>query len=385
MVESRWVRWIGPGLLALGAVGSITSATLGAADRPWAPRACAGQPGDRIAAARGGGVAMAALPREAWFRLDPDLDADGALRGQHLRVGVGRDRLGRRLDLPAESFVAGPFGRVVLVGADDGTVSRIEGLDVANGCSWALATEPEVIRRATVDRAGAWIYEARVERSTRADLGVWRRPMDDGEPSQRVLPPLRADERFGRTFSTEFAWDVAGERLAVQSCGEIACRTRIIGSAGGPAPILDQPDLGPFIGFDGDRFVSYLACRGLPCPIVSTDLTTGGRRALTSAGALAALVVTPQGTQVVHEATTSQGRRLVAIDLATARAVDLGPLPDGLSLHPSVSVAASGTRVPDGWALLSPDGRMPSDRSTIRPLLRRIADGTTVQFDEVAR
>ena len=234
MVESRWVRWIGPGLLALGAVGSITSATLGAVDRPWAPRACAGPPGDRIAAARAGDVAMAGLPREAWFRLDPDLNDDGALRGQRLLLGLGRDRVAKRVDLPAESFVAGPFGRVVIVGSDDGAASRIEAVDVASGCTWAIAAERDVIRRATVDRTGAWIHEARVERSTRADLGIWRRPIDGHETARQVLPPLPADARFGRTFSTEFTWDVAGDRLAVQSCGEVACRMRIIGSAGGP-------------------------------------------------------------------------------------------------------------------------------------------------------
>jgi hypothetical protein len=96
-------------------------------------------------------------------------------------------------------------------------------------------------------------------------------------------------------------------------------------------------------------------------------------------------VTTPHGIQVVHEATTAHGRRLGAIDLAGARAVDLGPLPDGLSLHPPASFAGSAMRMPDGWVLLSPDGRMPSDRSSIRPLLRRIGDGTTVGLDEVTR
>jgi hypothetical protein len=149
--------------------------------------------------------------------------------------------------------------------------------------------------------------------------------------------------------------------------------------------MLDTPDLGQLIGFEADRLVSYLACRGLPCPIVSTDLITRGRRVLTSAGGLATLVTSSHGTQVIHDATTEHGRRLGAIDLTDGRAVDLGPLPDGLSVHPAASVAGSGIRVPVGWVLLSPDGRMPSDHPTIRPLLRRIADGTTVGLDEVAR
>ncbi len=34
MVESRWLRWIGPGVVALGAVGFIASTTLGAGGPP---------------------------------------------------------------------------------------------------------------------------------------------------------------------------------------------------------------------------------------------------------------------------------------------------------------------------------------------------------------
>ncbi len=197
MVEARWVRWIGPGVIALVAVGLITSAGLGAGDRPWVPPACGGPPGDRIEAARGGDVAMATLPREPWYRLDPRLDEGGALAGQQLRVGLGGGRTQRLLALPAESFVAGPFGRVVLVGTDDGTASRLQAVDVANGCAWAVAEERDVIRRATIDAAGTRIYEARVDRSTRADLGIWTRTVDGREAPRRLLAALPPDDRFG--------------------------------------------------------------------------------------------------------------------------------------------------------------------------------------------
>jgi hypothetical protein len=385
MVESRWVRWIGPGVLALGAAGLITSATLGGADRPWAPRACAGPPGDRTVAARGDVVVMEALPREAWFRLDPQLGADGALRGQRLRLGLGGDRIARSVDLPAESFAAGPFGRIVLVGSDDGATSRLEALDVANGCAWAIAEEGAVIRRATVDAAGTRIYETRVDRSSRADLGIWVRPMDGQRPARRVLAPLPSDDRFGRTFSTEFTWDLAGGRLAIQACGEIACRTRVTDPAGGPGVSLGTADLGPIIGLAGDRIVSYLACRGLPCPIVATDLSTSRRHVLTPDGGAAALVTSPHGAQVVHEATTPNGRRLRSIDLADRIEADLGPLPDGLTIHPTPAVTGSAMRLPAGWVLLTPEGRLPLAQSEARPLLRRIGDGSTVPFDEVMR
>ena len=42
MAESRWLRWIGPGGVALGAVALIASTTLGAGNQAWGPRACAG-------------------------------------------------------------------------------------------------------------------------------------------------------------------------------------------------------------------------------------------------------------------------------------------------------------------------------------------------------
>ena len=64
MVESRWLRWIGPGVVAIGAVGLVASATAGAAVRPWAPRACAGPPGAIAAAARRRASGGSPGPRE---------------------------------------------------------------------------------------------------------------------------------------------------------------------------------------------------------------------------------------------------------------------------------------------------------------------------------
>jgi len=386
MVESRWLRWIGPGVVALGAVGFIASTTFGAGPRPWTPRACAGPPPELIAAAKNVDARTAASVRGApWFRLDPVLDGTGALHGQRLAFGLDGDPTARTLDLAAESFAAGPFGRVVLVGSDDGATSRLEALDVASGCSWAIAEERSVIRRATIDLAGSAIYEVRVDRATRADLGVWLRPTDGRVPARRILGPLAPDPRFGRTFSTEFAWDLAGDRLAVQSCGEVACRTRIISPLGGPPRTLDAPDLGPLVGLDGDRVVTYEACRGLPCPIVSIDLTSGDRRVLASAAGLAVLVSTPNGARLVHEARLGAGLGLRSVALDTGDASDLGPIPDDLRLHPSTDRAAAATRTPRGWVLLVSDARMPADGRSGHPQLRRVPDGTTVPLDEASR
>jgi hypothetical protein len=386
MVESRWLRWIGPGVVALGALGFIASATFGAGPRPWTPRACAGPPAERIAVAKEPDTRAVPSVRGApWFRLDPVLDAAGALRLQRLAFGLAGDRIARTTDLAAESFAAGPFGRIVLVGSDDGTTSRLEALDIAAGCSWALAEERAVIRRATIDPTGTAVYETRVDRVTRADLGVWLRPTDGLNPARRVLPPLAPDARFGRTFTTEFAWDLAGDRLAVQACGEGACRIRFIARAGGSTGTLDAADLGPSVGFDRGTVVTYGACRGLPCPIVSTDMATGNRRVLVSAAFLAVLASTPDGARLIHESPLGASQALRSVALDTGVSVGLGAIPGGLRLHPSLAQAASATRVPHGWVLLTPDGRLPADGRSGGPELRRIQDGMTVPLDEAPR
>ena len=128
-------------------------------------------------------------------------------------------------------------------------------------------------------------------------------------PAVRILDPIAPDARFGRTFSTEFMWDLDGERLAVQSCGEFACRTRLIDPRGGVAQMLDEPDLGLLVGVDGDSIVTYADCRGLPCPIVSTDIATGERRTVADAAGAATLIATDDGPRLVHETPTEAGGR----------------------------------------------------------------------------
>jgi hypothetical protein len=386
MVESRWLRWIGPGVVALGAVGFIASTTIGAAARPWAPNECAGPRSELMTAARDPDATDIAVVRGApWYRLDPVLAADGALHGQRLALGTEGDPTVRNLALPAESFAAGPFGRLILVGSDDGTVSRLEAFDPAAGCAWSVAEDPAVIRRATIDPAGTGIYEMRVDRVSRADLGIWFRPLDARTPARRILAPPTVDGRFGRTWSTTFAWGLGGDRLAVQSCGEAACRVRVLDLAGGPPETLDVPDLGVLVGLDGDRVVTYASCRGLPCPVISTDLGTGERRTLATEAGSAVLVSSPTGATLVHEIRVATGRRLRSVALDTGQAVDVGAIPTDLRLQPSPTEADAATLLPPGWVVLAPDGRLPADGRAGHPEVRRITDGLTVQLDEAVR
>lgn len=386
MWESRWLRLIGPGILSLGAVAAVASAAAGEGSRPWPGRSCAGtvvpvEAGDGTGATSDR-IGIRGMP---WFRLDPVLDDDGWLMARRLALGIVGDPVVRTTVLPPESFATGPFGRIVLVGTDDGTRSIVRAFDVAAGCAWPVAEDADVIRSATMDPAAKVVYEMRVARTDRADLGVWLRPIDGADGARRVLGPPDPDPRFGRTFSTEFRWDLAGRRLAVQSCGEMACRTRLITATGEPAGSVEDPRLGELVGIDGARVVTYAACRGLPCPIVATDLATGVERTLVADGGQAVVVVTPGGGRLIDEVPIARGSRLRTTDLAGAASGDLGDLPPGISLVPAPDRAASGVTAPPGWIVLAVDGRLPVDSSAPRPLLRRIQDGITVPYDEALR
>ncbi len=386
MLESRWLRWIGTGVIAVAAVGSVGSVAVGAGPRHWTPQACPDEPGARAAAVRAGGSGTnGELAGEAWFRLDPRLDRAGALVGQRLAIGLDGERTSQTMDLPPESFAAGPFGRVVLVGSDDGSLSQLRAIDVAGLCSWDIGEETNVVRRATIDPDGATIYEMRVDRATRADLGIWARPLARDLAATRILDPIDSDERFGPTFSTEFAWDLAGRQMVIQSCGEVACRTRVVEPGSGVVRAVEEPDLGSLVGLSDDRLVTYAACPGLPCPVVATDLATGARSALADDAAIAVLVSTPGGARLVHEVLDGTGVALRSVALDGASVEDLGVLPAGIRLHAVPAAAGASTRVGSGWVLLSPDGRIPDTGPDARTLLRRVTDGMTVQLEETDR
>jgi hypothetical protein len=381
-VEKRWLLRFGPPIVALGALGLLASASAGAIERAWDPPDCgpnAGSAADAAALPRP--AAPERLVREAWFRLDPVLDARGTLAGQRLELGLLGARSGH-IALPPESFAAGPFGRLVLVGSDDGRVSTLRAIDVSASCARLIARVSSVVRRAVIDPAGTAIYEFRVDRATRADLGVWRRPLAGG-PANRILASLPADARFGRTYSTELAWSVEGDRLVVQQCGQTSCRTRLVDPATGRVSTIARPDLGELVGVADGRVVVYAACRGLPCPILSVEAATGRTTVVAKAAGLARLVPTDNGPRVIAEIGPDGHRHLRSTDLAGGSAVTLAAPAGDLRLVPASARASAGTRLPAGWVLLAPDGRRADGSS--RPVLVRLADGLTVTLREVTR
>jgi hypothetical protein len=371
MVESRWFRRAGPGIAAIGAVAIVATTTLGAPQRAWEPEPCIGPA--RTGVAESG----------AWYRLDPIIEA-GTRTGQRLIVGVPGAMPARVLDLDGESFAAGPFGGTVLVGTDDGHRSRLSLVDVDGGCAWAVGQSEDVVRRATLAPDGTTLFEFRVDRTTRADLGVWRRTLDSRSRAVRVLAPIRADARFGRTWLTDFAWSHDGAALAVQSCGEIACRFRMLSLVGGPVRTIANDRLGDIVGLTADRLVAHGACRGLPCPLLAVDLDDGSATTLHATAGQAVLIRDAQGRPiVVHEVGADASHlRQVGLD-----GRELGPVaadPDGRRLVAGPARSDGAVEHGPAWLLFATDGRLSIDDAP-SPILRRLSDGAAVPLDEVSR
>jgi hypothetical protein len=335
MESKRWLRLTPLAVAAL--VAGVTTgqpAALAAADRPWDPPPC---PSDA-----GGPPGVG-----AWYRLDASLDSSGTLTGTRLTVGSA-GTASRTLALAPESFASGPVGGLVLAGSDDGTRSELRLVDPADACATAVARESDVIRSAIMAPGGRSIYEHRVDRGSRADLGVWRLDLDAGArgaAAMRVLPGLDVDPAYGPTFLTDLI--VGGDgRLVVSSCGIEACRVRVLDPTTGSVMSVDRG--GPALGVSGSRLVQRAACAGEPCPIEAVDLATGSRATLLEAAYGSRLA----GSWLVAE---MAGGLIETVDVSSGRAsspVDAGGVPVRAG-----SIAQSGAEVAAGGVPLAVGGR----------------------------
>lgn len=366
MDRMRWGRLVPP-LVALAALVVATwvrPEAVGAADPPWDAPPCpvaatsdgAGSAGGVLGRVAGRVALAGGSAGVAWFRLDGELDTRATLRGWRLSSGDAAAGTRRRLDLPPESFASGPFGNVVLVGTDDGRSSALRAVDPVAGCAIAIATSPQVVRSALLTPSGDAVIEHRVDRLTRADLGVWERRLDGTSP-RRILPGIAIDPAYGPTFATELAWGTDG-RLAVVSCGEVRCRARVVDPAtGGVAAVTD---VGQLVGLSGDTLVVQRSCAGLPCAVEAIRLATGSRRIVVDEAGLAALGG-PARDRVVWEATDGSGTYLHVTSLATGETVELGVLPAGYLPQTSAARSGSGLAVTPGHVAVVPGGRVPLD------------------------
>ncbi len=357
MELGRRIAWVGPmAMLVMAAAMQPAAVVRQVSDPAPVMRPCRGTPAAPHAGSGSGGP--------AWFRLDPVLDETGSLAGQRLVVALGAASP-LALDLPPESFASGPVGGAVLVGDDDGARSRLRWLDVARACWSEVAVEGSVIRSAVAAPDGSVTWEHRVDRVTRADLGVWQRAWagNGAHRPVRILAGLDLDPVAGPTFATDLAVASDG-RLVATACGELTCRTRVLDPA--TRAVASVSGTGPVLGVSGRRLVAMAACSSLPCPVETRDLQTGAAVRISSTdgpGVLGGpddgLIVLPAEGKVDVTAVTGSDQGSVALRL--------GPVLQG-------STSTSGAETPPGIVVLAPNGRIvdPSSAWRLDPVTRRV-------------
>ncbi len=360
MELARRTRWIALTLpVALAAVAALA--------RPAPPGVLAAGPQPERACAQApdmDGNSTTVADGSPWYRLDPMLDAKGSLVGRTLTAGRGSVRW--TAELPPESFASGPVGGRVLVGDDDGRRSRLRLFDTGRGCWTTVATEASVIRSALLTADASGLYEHRVDRATRRDLGVWQRDGRAPNATRQILPGLDSVAEYGPTFSTTLLLADDGQ-LAVSSCGERACRTRVVDPATGATSRASGT--GPAAAVLSGRLLVLEACDGLPCPVRSIDLASGESSALGAAMGSAVLAAGGSGLVVFP------GER--GLRIATTRgaaAISDVPGSSGLAPVPRTSTSESGFEAPRGRVAVAPGG------SVADPALVRLLDPATLQI-----
>lgn len=202
------------------------------------------------------------------------LNAEGELIGRSLTAqsGAGQPLV---VMLPTESFVGRPSGDLVVYTRYTSTAgSEVRALNPVTQCDTRLATPSEIVRSAVLDKTASALFVHSVTRANRADAGIVRYVLQSGSAA-RVVAPLQSSEVFGPIFGTDLRWSVDGDALAVQSCGFHACLTRVLDLWTGSVSEYATPGQGAFIALTQDHLVTFAACGGLPCDVLSTDLASG--------------------------------------------------------------------------------------------------------------
>ena len=355
MVESRWLRWIGPGVVALGAVGLIASTTLGAGTGPWVPRACAGPPGDAIAAAARAGTGRARGHARrgrgsGWTRSSTERGRCAASGSRRASAATGprrrstcRARVVRRRTVRRGSSSSAP------------TTARRRACRPSTSRAAApgrSATERDVIRRATIDPAGTIdLRDARRSRDAAPTSGSGGARSTAAPASTRSSTACRPTPASGARSRPSSRGLPTGDRLAVQSCGEVACRTRIVARDGWSDR---RRSTRPTSASSSGSTATGRDLRRLPrSPLPDRLDRPADRRprvTLDASGGQAVVAATsdgrparPRGSARRRVGTLRSRRR------STARQhLDLGPIPDGLGLR---SARGAGCRDPPARGL----------------------------------
>jgi hypothetical protein len=363
-------RWIWGLALLLGAGGLLGGGGLLAATR-LLPPVDAGRPAaipelTHCAAPAEVAPAGAAPGSHAslgtFFKLQGTLDSHGALAGQHLVVGAAAQARAAA-DLPAESSASGPVGGVITLTADDGHASSLQLVNVAGGCATTVYTTDLVIRRAIVDPADGTLLFHVVSRTARADLGVWRLGHGQALP-HRIVDPLPVSFGLGPVWATDLRLDSSNRLLAVQSCIDRGCLTRIVdlGKPGLPAIVVRGPRQGPLLGFAGDRIVTWAACDGFPCAVLAWDVASSMPTEIVGAASAAAL--TGDGRLLVALGADGTADEAFVVNLATGATRPLHGLAKGDRPIAAGGLAAMGLEVAPDQVALAPRA---GDPHPIRP------------------
>ena len=298
----------------------------------------------------------------AWWKTVERLDAAGTLLGRRLSVGRASTVAGS-LDVPAESAVSGPVGGLVVVAADDGSRSTVEVVSAATGCGLVIHETGAVVRTAVLDRRDRSVLAHLVDRATRADLGIWRLALVPAGASEArlVAPPLGGAlaSAVGTVWGTSLLLDAAGTHLAVQSCADLGCLTRIfdLAHASNQPVVIRGAAEGPMLGFAGTTLVTWAACPGYPCALLAWDIGSGrSRELIASAGAAA---MTGDGRRLVALTADKSGSHAIELNPSTGRMSRLRGLAPGVRPLPTGPNATIGLEVADNEVAIGSAGADP--------------------------
>jgi hypothetical protein len=348
---TAWIGTLaGPGSDALSRA-PLAVVPLRAAPRPCQPSAT-GRPAPGTMRPDAGTPA----PSLAW-RLAQVLDDAGTLRGWRLEL-PGPDGVGRTLDLPAESAVAGPRDGRIVVASDDGQASRVRLVDLVTGCEDELEPPRGVVRRA-IPEGPDRVLAHLVGRDDREDLGTWRLQL--GRRPDRVVDPLSPADRLAagieRVWATHLALDADVGRLAVQSCDDWRCLTRVVDLGSARLALVGGPEQGPLVGLARDRTVTWSSGDGLPAAVLSWPLGAGSPGRIVDDATGAAL--SADGRTLVASVPGEDGEALVAFDLADGRTRSIAAPPGGARPVGPMAGMLGGLAVPPAdVAGMTEDGRL---------------------------
>jgi hypothetical protein len=355
MSRRRWWPWLGPPLAVL-VVGLLLlrfqpGAEAGGKRTAPPTGACAAAP----LPTDGGGNVRQDAAVGTWWKIEDRLDQSGSMVGRQLDVGRAGAR-GLSLDLDVESSASGPVGGVVVAVSDTGRKSTIRLLSAVAGCSWPVDGSQDVVRGAILDPTDGAVLAHVLERATRADLGTWRFGASGAltEPI-RVADPLPS-VAGGVVWATDLRLDAGGTTLAVQSCGEATCVTRLFDLGAAALTGTVKGEQGALIGFAGDRLVTWSSCRNFPCAILAWNVATGAHQQLVDAAQAAA--VSADGRWLIATLDADTGRTL-RYDLATGNQRLVRGLAAGERVLGVGAAAASGLQVRPDEVGITSNGAIP--------------------------